>query len=187
MQTWCRELCNKEKLLGKKPAEEYIDAVKNSHGLAMWGSLHSSMCFSFGHQSLLEGCQCSIHMIVYFAWGRPLGFIWELKLLHMACDSLSRSLTLQVCNKAEVMLIFWIAYWNRCGNVGCPETLEILHFGFFPPWVFVERKKKRCEGWKCHITVDIFASALLNMSYVIFIVPVNSYYSLLTPSACEHF
>lgn len=42
------------KTAGKKPAEEYIDAVNNSHGLAMWGSLHSSMCFSFGHQSLLE-------------------------------------------------------------------------------------------------------------------------------------
>lgn len=42
------------KAAGKKPAEEYIDAVKNSHGLAVWGSLPSSICFSFGYQSLLK-------------------------------------------------------------------------------------------------------------------------------------
>lgn len=53
MQTWCQELCKTEKLL-EKNLQRNIDAVKNSHGLAVWGSLHSSVCFSFGHQSLLQ-------------------------------------------------------------------------------------------------------------------------------------
>lgn len=86
-------------------------------------------------------CQCSIQMIVYViiylddsdvAWGRPLGFIWEWKLLHMARDSLSRSLALQVCNKAEVMLIIlnsllkqpWECWLSRCpGNSAFFDSL----------------------------------------------------------------
>lgn len=48
MQPWCWELCKRE-----KPTEEYID--ENNRGcLAIGGSLHSSVCFYFCHQSLLE-------------------------------------------------------------------------------------------------------------------------------------
>lgn len=60
--------------------------------------------------------------------------------------------------------VFWIAYANGPDNVDFLDALQILLLPV-PPWVFGGEEKKRCEGWKWHITINIFTSALLSMNY----------------------